>query len=1098
MDAGIQKVLKRTLCAVLVGLVALTLMVVGPTAQQPAQAGAAVTILVRAIAGIITGAAKFGVDELIKSILEKNPELEPEIAQIKQMLVDIDQEFAAVKSALTSMSGILTDMQHYEQQLQVDQALNNIYTFWQNYEQNVFGENATPTDAFLKQFCQNVIFQYNMEASVRTVYNYMSHSCEPRGLLDTYVDTLLTSSSVTGSAADFSTRVETTDGTQVVAERPMYFDYQPGDKNWTGGHDVVGATAPAPAFYFAEGTCRPGFDPYICIQNPGSRNANVTVTYMKGDGSRDAQDIVVGGNSRFTVNVKDRLGEGNDAAHDFSAKVECTNRQGIIAERPMYFNYRPGDWNWNGGHDVVGATAPAPAFYFAEGTCRPGFVPYICIQNPNAADSRVRITYMKGDGATDTQDLVVKASSRFTVDVRDKLGTGDDAAHDFSAKVETNDGSRIVAERPMYFKYNGAWDGGSCVGGLTAPQKKYYFAEGTCRPSFAPYICVQNPGDTDSRVKITFMTGNGKTVEHWLQLPRHSRATVPVKDILGEGNDAAHDFSAVVESTNGTDIVAERPMYFQFNGKWSGGHDVIGASAPASTFYFAEGTVRQGFTPYLCIQNPGATSSHVRVTYMRSDGQQVQKNTVVPAHSRATLLASDSISVLEQQYLGLEDYFTELLHYQTMGADMILEAKNQDPASYGSADQYLNNSFKPMIYEEIGVFRDAVERLVMSQTTLANVPNGSAIKLPTDGQYILDRANFICMIMGDQAFGVTTTQLCGAVIATQDSVPLGKVMGLKARNKSNGITLGASSTTMVPQQAASLNEPYNATMWQKSGMTDYFYDSWASDGQTLAKSNYLSVAWYMWSGVTAGTTYDILDESGNVIATTTVQKYDDNFIQSSSGNNTYGNFTALLRKKAGSDQLMAGNTWSYTTIKDEDNCGRGDNYSYSNLAPKHASAYLYQNPGFLSTPHNTFQGDMSRTFKYSGPDGLVGKVHSDFAVTDLASFVNAHGRSGLQITSSAAGEYVKAHYNFTVQDVTAATVYQGPTKSFEVDGSGGTKSKSVSDDSTQSGNATSVTLYNGHQYKLVVDIYIEGKVTGPANGYGSIDCNISNLYVDFN
>ena len=38
----------------------------------------------------------------------------------------------------------------------------------------------------------------------------------------------------------------------------------------TGGHDVVGATSPATTFYFAEGTCRPGFDPYFCIQNPGS------------------------------------------------------------------------------------------------------------------------------------------------------------------------------------------------------------------------------------------------------------------------------------------------------------------------------------------------------------------------------------------------------------------------------------------------------------------------------------------------------------------------------------------------------------------------------------------------------------------------------------------------------------------------------------------------------------------------------------------------------------------------------------------------------------------------------------------------------------
>jgi len=104
--------------------------------------------------------------------------------------------------------------------------------------------------------------------------------------------------------------------------------------------------------------------------------------------------------------------KGNDAAHDFSSKVECTNGQSIIAERPMYFNYRPGQLNWNGGSDVVGALAPASVFYFAEGTARPGFDPYFTIQNPGAADAAVKITYMKGDSTTQVQTLTVPAHSR--------------------------------------------------------------------------------------------------------------------------------------------------------------------------------------------------------------------------------------------------------------------------------------------------------------------------------------------------------------------------------------------------------------------------------------------------------------------------------------------------------------------------------------------------------------------------------------------------------------------------------------------------------------------------------------------------------------
>ena len=61
---------------------------------------------------------------------------------------------------------------------------------------------------------------------------------------------------------------------------------------------------------------------------------------MKGDGTTGEQELDVTANSRSTVVVKDTLGSGDDAAHDFSAKVECTNGQEIIAERPMYFNYK--------------------------------------------------------------------------------------------------------------------------------------------------------------------------------------------------------------------------------------------------------------------------------------------------------------------------------------------------------------------------------------------------------------------------------------------------------------------------------------------------------------------------------------------------------------------------------------------------------------------------------------------------------------------------------------------------------------------------------------------------------------------------------------
>ena len=406
----------------------------------------------------------------------------------------------------------------------------------------------------------------------------------------------------------------------------------------TGGR----ITRLATAFYFAEGTCRPGFDPYICIQNPGGADAAVKITYMKGDYTTDTQELTVPKHSRSTVVVKEKLGEGNDAAHDFSAKVECTNSQGIICERPMYFNYKPGEKNWNGGHDVVGAPQPASTFYFAEGTCRPGFDPYICVQNPGAEDASVKITYMKGDGSNDTQDLTVPKNSRSTVAVKEKLGEGDAAAYDFSAKVESSS-QGIICERPVYFNYKGAWTGGSDVLGATAPGSTFYFAEGSCRPGFESYLCIQNPGTADAPVKITYMKGDGSTDTQELTVARSSRSTVVVKEKLGEGDDAAHDFSAKVESLYNIPIVAERPMYFNYKGAWTGGHDIVGVDLPSTAYYFAEGTCRPGFEPYFTIQNPGTVDAEVKITYMKGDGSIDTQELTVPKNSRATVVVKEKL-----------------------------------------------------------------------------------------------------------------------------------------------------------------------------------------------------------------------------------------------------------------------------------------------------------------------------------------------------------------------------------------------------------------------------------------------------------------------
>ncbi|MBC7248601.1 MAG: S8 family serine peptidase [Actinobacteria bacterium] len=252
--------------------------------------------------------------------------------------------------------------------------------------------------------------------------------------------------------------VEWREGGGVVSTSAVYTFTAERDRSLVARFAAV--VVPAAAFYFAEGTCRPGYTPYLCVQNPNGTAATVRITYMLGNGRTQVYSISVPANSRATVPVKAHLGEGEDEAHDFSCKVECVNGLQIVAERPLYFN-RGGV---SGGHDVVGATSPAAAFCFAEGTCRPGYTPYLCVQNPNGTAATVRITYMLGNGRTQVYSISVPANSRATVPVKAHLGEGEDEAHDFSCKVECVNGLQIVAERPVYFNRGGVSGGHDVVG----------------------------------------------------------------------------------------------------------------------------------------------------------------------------------------------------------------------------------------------------------------------------------------------------------------------------------------------------------------------------------------------------------------------------------------------------------------------------------------------------------------------------------------------------------------------------------------------------------------------------------------------------------
>ncbi len=361
---------------------------------------------------------------------------------------------------------------------------------------------------------------------------------------------------------EFSVRLDS--NLPVISERPMYFDY---DMTWNGGHCVVGSANAATTWYFAEGRTAPDFHEYLALENPQTGTAEVNITYMMSNGHVYNKSHRVPGKTRYSIMVNQDCPESGDV----SVKVESTLP--VIAERPMYFNY---GGVWTGGHCVVGATNSATTWFFAEGYTATNFVEYLTIQNPNQSEATITINYMMNNGHNYVKTHQAPAKSRFTIPVNyDCPEKGE-----LSIKLEST--LPVIAERPMYFNYRGSWNGGHCVVGTNSAASTWYFAEGYTGYGFEEYLTVQNPNDSVATLQANYMMSNGNNYVKTHVVQPKSRYTIHVhKDCPERG-----DISVKLEST--LPVIAERPMYFNYRGKWTDGHCVYGALGSATTWFLAE------------------------------------------------------------------------------------------------------------------------------------------------------------------------------------------------------------------------------------------------------------------------------------------------------------------------------------------------------------------------------------------------------------------------------------------------------------------------------------------------------------------------------
>ncbi len=166
--------------------------------------------------------------------------------------------------------------------------------------------------------------------------------------------------------------------------------------------------------------------------------------------------------------------------------------------------------------------------------------------------------------------------------------------------------------------------------GAMHTSRQWYFAEGYTGEGFEEWLCMQNPGDTNAHVQISYVNTEGVPIDKEVMIEARARRTVFVNQDVG----ADQQVSVTLQAD--TAIVAERPIYFNYH-DWVRGGDVgSGVNTPSSVWYFTEGHTGDGFDEWVSLLNPQPQSVGVVVLFFLPDGEVTREEYTVPASTRTT------------------------------------------------------------------------------------------------------------------------------------------------------------------------------------------------------------------------------------------------------------------------------------------------------------------------------------------------------------------------------------------------------------------------------------------------------------------------------
>jgi hypothetical protein len=159
-----------------------------------------------------------------------------------------------------------------------------------------------------------------------------------------------------------------------------------------------------------------------------------------------------------------------------------------------------------------------------------------------------------------------------------------------------------------------------------------YFAEGASGSFFRTRFALANPHEEPVPVTVTLTDTRGTPTTMAITVPARARATIDESNRPVLASDAfATKFEAPMT------IGVERTMTWAAGGPTYGAHSDVGVVEPRTSWVLAEGATIGGFNTFYLLQNPTTNVADVKVQYLLSTGERIEKTHLVAPLSRTNI-----------------------------------------------------------------------------------------------------------------------------------------------------------------------------------------------------------------------------------------------------------------------------------------------------------------------------------------------------------------------------------------------------------------------------------------------------------------------------